>query len=148
MAVGVASPPTYQLTNTKLGASTPTLPSCPDLLRRNDDRPRMPPDRARRGRWCGLPLHKLIRRVCFLRWRVNFARTATNVAAALASPVAFLTDANCDADKGFFASATTCNAGSRSLAMAFRAQCFCWHLASCAGSGGAAVLVAGNLISR
>jgi hypothetical protein len=102
MAVGVASPPTYQLTNTKLGASTPTLPSCPDLLRRNDDRPRMPPDRARRGRWCGLPLHKLIRRVCFLRWRVNFARTATNVAAALASPVAFLTDANCDANKGFF----------------------------------------------
>ena len=65
--------------------------------------------------------------MCFLRWRVNFARTATNVAAALASPVAFLTDANCDADKGFFASATTCNAGSRSLAMAFRAQGFCWH---------------------
>jgi hypothetical protein len=70
-------------------------------------------------------------RVCLLCWWFDFARTATNVAAALASPVAFLTDANCDADKGFFASATTCNAGSRSLAMAFRAQGFCWHLASC-----------------
>jgi hypothetical protein len=77
---------------------------------------------------------------------LDFARAATNIAAALASPVAFLTDANCDADKGFFASATTCNAGSRSLAMAFRAQCFCWHLASCAGSGDAAGLVADNLI--
>jgi hypothetical protein len=68
--------------------------------------------------------------VCFLSWRFDFARTATNVATALASAVAFLTDANRDADKGFFASATTCNAGSRSLAMAFRAQGFCWHLAS------------------
>jgi hypothetical protein len=42
-----------------------------------------------------------------LRWWFDFARTATNVAAALASPVAFLTDADCDADKEFFASATT-----------------------------------------
>jgi hypothetical protein len=32
--------------------------------------------------------------VCLLRWRFDFARTVTNVATALASAVAFLTDAN------------------------------------------------------
>ena len=88
------------------------------------------PRRAREGRWCGLP--RVSCRAGLLLWWFDFARAAANVAAALASPIAFLTDANCDADKGFFASATTCNAGSCSLAMAFRAQCFCWHLASCA----------------
>jgi hypothetical protein len=43
-------------------------------------------------------------RAGLLLWWFDFARAAANVAAALASPIAFLTDANCDADKGFFAS--------------------------------------------
>ena len=35
---------------------------------------------------------------------------------------------DCDTYDGVFAGATTCNAGSRSLAVAFRAQCSLWHL--------------------
>jgi hypothetical protein len=88
----------------------------------------------------------LIRRArVFATFVVRLRPRRHNVAAALASPVAFLTDANCDADRGFFASATTCNAGSRSLAMAFRAQRFVGMFGTylrCNTSGSLAMLAA------
>jgi hypothetical protein len=62
-------------------------------------------------------------------WRLmfDFARTTTNIAAASASSAAFFTLADWNTYDGFFASATTYKAGSRSLAVAFRTQCFIWH---------------------
>jgi hypothetical protein len=64
-------------------------------------------------------------------WRLmfDFARTTTNIAAASASSAAFFTLADWNTYDGFFASTTTCKAGSRSLAVAFRTQCFIWHFA-------------------
>jgi len=63
-------------------------------------------------------------------WRLmfDFARTTTNIAPASASSAAFFTLADWNTYDGFFASATTCKAGNRSLAVAFRTQCFIWHL--------------------
>ena len=60
--------------------------------------------------------------------RFDFARTTTNVAAASASCAAFVATADWNTCHGFFASATTCKAGGRSLAVALRAQCFLRHL--------------------
>ena len=55
---------------------------------------------------------------------IDFACTTTNIAAALPSSAAFFTVADWNTCDGFFASATTCKAESRSLAVAFRTQCF------------------------
>jgi hypothetical protein len=60
--------------------------------------------------------------------RFDFARTTTNIAAASASSAASFAVADWNTYDGFFASATTCKTGSRSLAVAFRTQCF-WHFA-------------------
>jgi hypothetical protein len=57
----------------------------------------------------------------------DFARTTTNLAAASAGSAAFFTITEWNTYDGFFASATTCKARSRSLAVAFRTQCFIWH---------------------
>jgi hypothetical protein len=59
----------------------------------------------------------------------DFARTTTNLAAASAGSAAFFTITEWNTYDGFFASATTCKARSRSLAVAFRTQCFIWHCA-------------------
>jgi hypothetical protein len=59
--------------------------------------------------------------------RFDFACTTTNIAAASASSAAFFTVADWSTYDGFFASATTCKAGSRSLTVAFRTQYFLWH---------------------
>jgi hypothetical protein len=56
-----------------------------------------------------------------------FACTTTNIAAASASSAAFITVTDWNSYDGFFASAMTCKAGSRSLPVAFRAQYFVWH---------------------
>jgi hypothetical protein len=58
---------------------------------------------------------------------IHFACTTTNIAAASASSAAFFTVADWNTYDGFFPSATTCKAGSGSLTVAFRAQCFFWH---------------------
>ena len=57
----------------------------------------------------------------------DFGRTTTNIAAAPASSAAFFTLADWNTYDRFFSSAATCKAGSRSLAVAFRAQCFIRH---------------------
>jgi hypothetical protein len=51
--------------------------------------------------------------------RFDFARTTTNIAAASASSTASFAVADWNTYDGFFASATTCKTGSRSLAVAF-----------------------------
>ena len=60
--------------------------------------------------------------------RFNFARTTTNIAAASASSAAFIAVTEWNTCDGFFARATTRNAGGRSLAVALRTQCFLGHL--------------------
>ena len=73
------------------------------------------------GRWGPSP------EVAVKNLRFDFACTTTNIAAASASSAAFFTVADWNTYDGFFASATTCKAGSRSLAVAFRTQFFLWH---------------------
>jgi hypothetical protein len=58
----------------------------------------------------------------------DFARTATNIAAVLASSAAFFAVAEWNTSDGSFTSATTRKAGGRSLPVALRTQCFLRHL--------------------